>query len=196
MQRKHHQCYWLLLPSYDLRHSMRCFIRRVSETMAVWFVSSVGRASPSTFCGGQRLPSCCCNTTNTKMQKRVRLQCSILTFYLTLFTLWSLKSFYLCLCLVCTIVSTITQLVANQIEQNLVGNGSEKNPLMVSTQTFFSSPLWIDHCLCSCIPSHCSMTRDVTAGLLTSRRSGLNTWELHAVLRADALSEQREYGRL
>ena len=61
------QRYWLLL-SYDLRHSVRCFIRRVSETIAVWFLSS-GGARPSTFCGEWRRPSCCCNTKHTQKKK-------------------------------------------------------------------------------------------------------------------------------
>lgn len=61
------QHHWLLL-SYDLRHRVRSFIRRVSETLAVWFLCSRG-ASRSTFCGERRLPSCCCNTKHTKYKK-------------------------------------------------------------------------------------------------------------------------------
>lgn len=54
-----HQRDWLLL-SDDLRPRLGCFFRRVSETIDVWYPIS-GAAGPFTFCGGRRLPSCCCD---------------------------------------------------------------------------------------------------------------------------------------
>lgn len=51
--------HYCLLLTYDLCRGVCCFIRRMSEAIAVWFPSS-GGAGGFTFCGGQ-LPSCCCN---------------------------------------------------------------------------------------------------------------------------------------
>lgn len=55
----------------DLWHAVRCFVRCVSQTIAVWFLSGGGTSQP-TFCGEQRLPSCCYNVKDKKIVKQVR----------------------------------------------------------------------------------------------------------------------------